>query len=150
VLTTTSSGMYFERFDLAKLELEEDSYKFATAYARSKRAQVVLAAELARRHDPSQVSFHAVHPGWVDTVSLAEGLPAFTKLVRPFLRTPDEGCDTIVWLAGAPAGTIGTGRLWHDRRPRSTTRFPGTGDLDTGAELVAWIRERASRGGVTV
>jgi NAD(P)-dependent dehydrogenase (short-subunit alcohol dehydrogenase family) len=144
VITVTSSGMYLQRFELANLEMPEATFRFATAYARAKRAQVVLTAEWARTTDRALVTFHANHPGWVDTVGLQVGLPAFTRLTRPLLRRPEEGADTMVWLAGAPAGLIGSGRLWHDRRPRSANRFPGKADIDSGAALVSWLESRSA------
>jgi NAD(P)-dependent dehydrogenase (short-subunit alcohol dehydrogenase family) len=150
VITVTSSGMYLQPFELANLEMQEASFRFATAYARAKRAQVVLTAEWARRHDPAQVSFHVTHPGWVNTAGLRDGLPLFTAMTRPFLRAPEEGADTIVWLAGEPASAIGTGKLWHDRRPRTTTRFPRTANVDTGAALLRWLESRAAAGGAPV
>lgn len=143
VITVSSSGMYFQRFELDGLEQPEDGYSFQKAYARAKRAQVVLTEEWARTHDRARVAFHVTHPGWVDTPGLRDGLPLFTRLTRPVLRTPVEGADTIVWLAGAPAGDLGSGRLWHDRRARTTTRIPGTADVDRGAALVAWLEAEA-------
>jgi dehydrogenase/reductase SDR family protein 12 len=59
-----------------------------------------------------------VHPGWADTPGLAESLPRFQALLRPLLRSPEQGVDTIVWLAAADAPLRCTGRLWHDRRVR--------------------------------
>ena len=101
-------------------------YRGATAYARAKRAQVALSGEWARRTDPAAVAFHAMHPGWADTPGLAASLPRFRRLARPVLRTPDQGADTIVWLATAAPGPLGTGRFWHDRRPRPEHLLPWT------------------------
>ena len=82
-----------------------------TAYARTKRMQVVLAEEWAKR---GRDAVHAVHPGWVDTPGIADSLPLFKTLTRPILRTPEQGADTFVWLAGgrraAPAASGTTAR----------------------------------------
>jgi len=43
----------------------------------------------------------------------------------PILRNPDEGADTIVWLALTP-DRLEDGRLWHDRRPRLEHKVPWT------------------------
>ena len=79
--------------------------------------QVVLAGEWARRG--KHVS--SAHPGWVDTPGIADSLPLFKTLTRPILRTPEQGADTFVWLAGA---AVPPGRFWHDRaaRPEHYTR----------------------------
>ena len=93
IVTVSSGGMYTQRFDLAHLEVSADDYRGATAYARAKRAQVVLAHEWARRWGPDGVASYAMHPGWVDTPGLATGLPRFAHL-GPLLRTPGQGADT--------------------------------------------------------
>ena len=48
----------------------------------------------------------SMHPGWADTPGVRRSLPRFFKLTQGVLRTPDEGADTIVWLAASDAATI--------------------------------------------
>jgi dehydrogenase/reductase SDR family protein 12 len=119
----TSGGMYTERFSLDELVMTEQNYDGAVAYARAKRAQVVLTHEWQRRYGASGVDFHAVHPGWADI----PGLPTFFRVAHPFLRSAPEGADTLVWLAGSAAGSpAGDGHLWLDRRPRGEYYLPWT------------------------
>ena len=98
VITVSSGGMYTQRFDLAAVEMDRHHYNGTVAYARAKRAQVVLNREWARRVAPDQVVFQAMHPGWVDTPGIASSLPTFYRRMRPLLRTPGQGADTVVWL----------------------------------------------------
>jgi dehydrogenase/reductase SDR family protein 12 len=65
IVTVSSGGMYTQRFDLNDLELTRDGYRGVTAYARAKRAQVVLAHEWDRRWRHEGVASYAMHPGWV-------------------------------------------------------------------------------------
>ena len=123
VVTVTSGGMYAQRLD-ADLVDSPDRYRPATAYARAKRAQVSLTAEWARRHG-AEIRFETVHPGWADTPGVAASLPRFRSLTGPILRSPEQGAETIAWLALAPLEGP-SGRLWHDRRPRSPHRAPWT------------------------
>ena len=69
-----------------------------------------------------------MHPGWADTPGLSSSLPRFYRLMRPLLRDPHEGADTIVWLATADRDEIDqrSGEFWHDRRPRPKHRLPWT------------------------
>jgi len=46
--------------------------------------------------------------------------------MRPLLRTPAEGADTIVWLAAAREGRSRSGALYLDRRPRPFDRVRAT------------------------
>lgn len=149
VVTVTSGGMYTQRFDLASLEMGDDGYDGVAAYARAKRAQVVLTAEWQRRYGHEGVDFCAVHPGWADTPGLSAGLPAFRRALRPLLRTAGQGADTVVWLAGSADGSVAGGRLWLDRRPRGVyhlpwTRAPAERRVAEGAALWEWCGERVA------
>ena len=127
VLWIASGGMYTQRLDVDALEMGPDDYRGATAYARAKRAQVVLSEEWAKRVRDAGIAVHAMHPGWADTPGLETGLPAFRTVIGPLLRSPEEGADTIVWLASAPLPGRTTGKFWLDRAPRATERFVRSG-----------------------
>jgi NAD(P)-dependent dehydrogenase (short-subunit alcohol dehydrogenase family) len=132
IVTVSSGGMYTQRFDLDSLEMGRTDYDGVVAYARAKRAQVVLAQAWGRRFSSAGVASFSMHPGWVDTPGLESGLPRFRALWRPLLRTPAEGADTVVWLAaGGPAAqarALGvaptTSGFFLDRRRRAERRFP--------------------------
>lgn len=126
VIAVTSGGMYTEALDLDDLASDTGTWSGPQAYARAKRAQTALIREWARRLSGSGVTFDAMHPGWADTPGLAESLPGFYRLMRPLLRTPAEGADTIVWLAAHPDAAGATGELYLDRRPRPFDRAPMT------------------------
>jgi dehydrogenase/reductase SDR family member 12 len=136
VITVTSGGMYAQRLD-AEVVDSPDRYRPATAYARAKRAQVALTAQWARRAG-SDIRFEAAHPGWADTPGVAASLPRFRGITAPVLRTPEQGADTLAWLALAPLEGP-TGRLWHDRRPRGAHRLPWT-PTSHEESLLLWDR----------
>ena len=135
VVTVSSGGMYTQRLDLGRLEMGPDDYDGSVAYARAKRAQVVLNREWAERVAAREVVFHAMHPGWADTPGVQSSLPAFHRVMGPLLRTPDQGADTVVWLASAPEALASSGRFWHDRRPRSEHHVPWTCGGAAGSAL---------------
>jgi hypothetical protein len=60
--------------------------------------------------------------------------------MRPLLRTPRQGADTIVWLATADPGRLGSGQFWHDRRPRPEYRLPWTRERDPATAARLWQR----------
>ncbi len=125
VLAVTSGGMYAQGLPLDDLDYRRGTYSGQRAYARSKRAQVALMREWARR-GRGAVAFAAMHPGWADTPGLEAALPGFHRVMGPLLRSPADGIDTLVWLATREdAGSI-NGRLFLDRRSRSFDRSPLT------------------------
>ena len=145
VVWVTSGGMYSQGLDVDRLEMDADGYKGSAQYARAKRAQVELLGLWAERLAPIAVA-HAMHPGWADTPGVERALPTFRKVTGPALRTPDQGADTLVWLLWAEQPGEISGKLWLDRRERSTVHVPGTGtDDDERARLWAWVEEAAER-----
>jgi NAD(P)-dependent dehydrogenase (short-subunit alcohol dehydrogenase family) len=126
VIVVASGGMYAEKLDVATVQMTASDYDGVRAYARAKRAQVTLTQEWARRFPDCPVAFHSMHPGWADTPGVQASLPTFRRLTRPILRTPQEGADTIVWLAGVDPIPGANGSFWLDRAPRATVRSPGT------------------------
>ena len=141
VITVSSGGMYTQGLRLSTLRTGADPYDGVVAYAQAKRAQVLLNEEWAQR---SQTTFHAMHPGWADTPGVAESLPTFQRVVGRFLRSPEEGADTIVWLAAADEPARSSGQFWLDRRPRGTVRLPGTSaDATTVSRLWQQVADDA-------
>lgn len=120
VITVSSGGMYSEALDSKTMQMGPDGYSGVSAYARAKRVQVALNAEWARRYPDGPV-FAAMHPGWADTPGVQRSLPGFRRITAPILRTPEQGADTILWLAGHD---VDSGRFWLDRTVRGDIRLP--------------------------
>ncbi len=153
VINVSSGGMYSERIRPDDLSFERGEYRGASAYARTKRGQVILTEMWARRFDRSEVVVHAMHPGWAKTAGVRTSLPTFNKIMGPLLRTPEQGADTIVWLAAAPEPAMSTGGFWFDRRPAPVHLFEATRETEqeraelwgglvriTGSDLAAGAR----------
>ncbi len=96
VVNVSSGGMYTQRIHLDDLQMAREEFDGPTAYARTKRAQVILSELWAERLRDTGVVVHAMHPGWADTPGLESSLPRFYAVTRRLLRTPQEGADTIV------------------------------------------------------
>ncbi len=126
VIAVTSGGMYTQAVDLDDLQLASSPYSGPRAYASAKRVQVALVREWARRLAGEAISVNAMHPGWADTPGLAASLPGFHRVMGPLLRSPEEGIDTVIWLATVQPSPPPGGRLYLDRRPRPFDRIPGT------------------------
>jgi dehydrogenase/reductase SDR family protein 12 len=126
VLVVSSGGMYMQRLDVDDLQAREGEFDGPTVYSRSKRAEVVLAERWAEELAGTGVVVHAMHPGWADTPGIKGSIPTFERVMRPLLRTPEQGADTIVWLAAADEPAQITGRFWCDRRVRKTHRLART------------------------
>ncbi|MFJ5832514.1 oxidoreductase [Streptomyces sp. NPDC093089] len=112
VVTVSSEGQRFARFDMANLNAER-RYRSAFAYVQSKRANLYFAVELQRRADASGLRLRsmAVAPGLTRSNVLTGGADgargrAYATLVRLLLRvafrpTP-EGARTSLYASTAP------------------------------------------------
>jgi dehydrogenase/reductase SDR family member 12 len=148
VVTVSSGGMYTQPLDLPALVVARQPFNGSRAYANAKRAQVVLNELWPTRPEAAGVTFHAMHPGWADTPGVQASLPRFRSIMRPVLRTPAQGADTIVWLASAPEPLQRNGAFWLDRRPRATSPLPWTRTSPAEAEaLWSWCVKVARRAG---
>jgi NAD(P)-dependent dehydrogenase (short-subunit alcohol dehydrogenase family) len=127
IVNVLSGGMYLSGIDLDDLQNERGKYDGARAYARAKRGLMMLTQSWAERFRDSGIAVNAMHPGWADTPGVQDSLPGFYRLTRPLLRTPEQGADTIVWLAAAPEAGQVSGKFWLDREPHIDTILPGTG-----------------------
>ncbi len=146
VLTMSSGGMYATGLTVSDLEMGPDDYNGTEQYARAKRAQVTLNEMWAERYGYRGITFHSLHPGWADTPGVDAGLPTFAKVMGPFLRTPEQGADTLVWLAADDAPLESNGRFWLDRKERPIHKLPTTRRSDTTErreELWTWVAETA-------
>ena len=147
VVTVSSGGMYAATLPPADRdgcpEMSVDSYDGTRQYAIAKRAQVTLNEMWAER-EPT-VAFATMHPGWADTPGVQQSLPTFRTLTRPFLRTADQGADTISWLVADDAVSGQSGRFWCDRVVRPIHRLGRTRRSDTPearADLWHWCGTR--------
>jgi len=114
--------------DLSDVQFERRPWSGRSAYAQSKQADRMLTWALARRLSGTGTTANAMHPGFVATeifgkggglVSLGASL--WSKLRG---RRPEEGADTVVWLAASPDVESRSGLFWIDRQERRC-RFRG-------------------------
>jgi NAD(P)-dependent dehydrogenase (short-subunit alcohol dehydrogenase family) len=122
--------------DLEDVEFRRRAYSGRTAYAQSKQADRMLTWALARRLEGTGVTANAMHPGFVATEIFGKGggltslaVSLYSKLRA---RRPEEGADTVVWLAASPEVEERSGLFWIDRQERRC-RF-----RDTDAEDGLW------------
>ena len=105
-------------------------------YCATKLANILFTNELHRRtHDLGLATF-SVHPGVVAT-NFAENFPAplraGLKLLRPLLRSPEQGAAPVVELVTDPARRTDAGE-YFDRHTR-TQQQPQASDLQAAERL---------------
>lgn len=126
VIWVSSGGMLTTKLQLDDPQWLDRDYDGVRAYAETKRAQVILAELWAEELAETPVVVNSMHPGWADTPAVASSLPRFHQVTEAILRTPEEGADTVVWLAASEAAASARGRFHFDRKAVRTHWLPTT------------------------
>ncbi|MEP5764563.1 MAG: SDR family NAD(P)-dependent oxidoreductase [Halieaceae bacterium] len=137
VINVVSGGMYSQKLREWDLQNEQDKYSGSVAYARCKRALMIKTEQWAEGWAADGITVNAMHPGWADTPGVEDSLPEFHKLTRRILRTPEEGADTINWLAVATEAGKVSGKLFLDREPRTTHLMASTRESSESREALS-------------
>lgn len=120
------------------------SYGAMKAYGKSKLCNILFAKELADRLLDDGITSNSLHPGTVSTNFAAESgaiFGAVLSLARPFLKTPEQGAATSIYLAASPQVNHVTGLYFDDSKPKTPTKdaqnnFYAKRLWDMSAELV--------------
>jgi NAD(P)-dependent dehydrogenase (short-subunit alcohol dehydrogenase family) len=108
--------------DLHDVQFERRPWSGRVAYAQSKQADRMLTWALARRLAGTGVSANAMHPGFVATEIFGKGgglvSVAASLYSKVRAKRPEEGADTVVWLAASPDVEGRSGLFWIDRQER--------------------------------
>lgn len=146
VVTVSSGAQAMGRIDFEDL-MGERRYSGQRAYNQSKLANVLFTYELARRLDGTGVTATVLHPGVVRTSFAAEdpspGMRLFLPVVRPFMKTPEQGAATSVHLASSPDVEGVTGQYFANSRPRRSSA--ASYDVATAARLWEVSEQLVSR-----
>ncbi|MFT3968576.1 MAG: SDR family NAD(P)-dependent oxidoreductase [Sphingobium sp.] len=116
ILNTSSAG------HLASPPLDWDDIQYTRdwqsgrVYCLVKLYNVLHARELAKRLAPDGIVAHSIHPGTIGSNFANHCEPGMKAYMESQdLRPPEEGADTLVWLATAPEAGEQTGLYFHKR-----------------------------------
>lgn len=137
VITTASDAHKGMRIPFDDLDAER-SYRLGgfVRYGQSKLANILFTSELERRIDGSGVSAYCHHPGVVATgFNRNNGslMNAAMLAMKPLIRSPERGAETLVWLAEAEQ-PFPPGGYFFNRAARA----PSGAALDLDAARRLW------------
>jgi retinol dehydrogenase-14 len=136
IVTVSSGAQSLGRIDFD--DLMGERYSGQTAYNQSKLANVMFTYELARRVAGTGVTVTALHPGLTNTSFSAEDpsrvFAPLVKAMRPFMRKPERGADTPVYLASSPKVEGISGQYFVDRDSKRSHKS----SYDTQATARLW------------
>jgi retinol dehydrogenase 14 len=136
IVTVSSAAHSMGKLDFDDL-MAERNYSGQRAYNQSKLGNVMFTYELARRLAGTGVTATALHPGVTSTGFGAEDavrvMAPLVALLRPFMKSPERGADTAVYLASAAGADGVTGLYFADSKARKS--HESTYDASAAARL---------------
>lgn len=122
VVSTSSSMQARGKLDLEKTPTSLEG-SGPGAYAASKLANILFTKELQRRLEGTTATANCFEPGMVRTQFGGFGsdqgflLNVVYALAKPFSITPEQGADSLIWLATSPEAASLEGEYVSKRRP---------------------------------
>lgn len=141
IVNVASDAHKFAAIDFDDLQSER-GYASLRVYGRSKGCNLLFNLELARRLEGTGVTVNALHPGGVNTgLGDAPGglLDIVRSVVMRFMKSPEQGAETSLYLATSPEVDGVTGGYFSRRKPHGSTRQ--VRDPDLAARL--WAESEA-------
>jgi NAD(P)-dependent dehydrogenase (short-subunit alcohol dehydrogenase family) len=136
IINVSSGAHHGGQLDFNDLQSKR-FYNVATAYGKSKLANVLFTYELARRLAGTKITANALTPGMVATDIWKKVHPWLTPLIYPLIErfgmTPPEGAQTSIYLATSPEVEGVTGKYFVDKHPVSTS--PESYDSEAAKKL---------------
>ena len=118
IVTVSSDGHRWGKIDLDDLQSRK-RYRAFPVYGMTKLANILFTRELAERLEGTGVTANSMHPGGVNTNfgNNNSGIMAVLfRAFKPFMRTPEQGADTLIYLASSPEVEGMTGKYLADRK----------------------------------
>jgi len=119
VVTVSSEAERWGNVDFDDLQSKK-KYRGFPVYGMTKLANIMFTYELAGRLKGTGVTATCMHPGAVNTrfgTNNSGPMTILFRLFKPFMRTPEQGADTLIWLASSPEVEGASGRYYSDRKP---------------------------------
>jgi retinol dehydrogenase 14 len=126
IITVSSEARRGAEIDFDDLQSER-KYRGFPVYGKSKLANILFTYELAERLRGTGVTANCVHPGAVSTnFGMNNGgvMVLLFRALKPFMRTPEQGADTLIYLASSPEVEGVSGRYFGDRKVISSSEEP--------------------------
>lgn len=118
VVTTSSEAQRWGNMDLDDLQSKK-KYRSMRVYGMTKLANIMFTYELAERLEGTGVTANCFHPGAINT-NLGQNNGGLTALIgrgiKLFLRSPEEGADTLIWLSSSPDVEGVSGKYFANRK----------------------------------
>lgn len=141
VINVASRAHQQGKIDFGNLQGERKFSAFRQ-YGTTKLCNILFTKSLATR---SPINTYCYHPGVVATGfghDKPSALSSMLKFAKIFLRSPEQGADTGLFLASQPAQALQSGGYYVDRRQKTPSKQAR--DPRLAEELWRWSEEQVA------
>jgi NAD(P)-dependent dehydrogenase (short-subunit alcohol dehydrogenase family) len=142
VVVASKAHRHVKGIDFNALRQPTSSVGGLHEYSVAKLANILFAAELARRLQGTGVTSYALHPGVVAT-DVWRAVPKFiTMLLKRFMLSSEDGAATTLYCATSPACVSESGLYYDSQKPQQPS--PAARNVELAQQLwhasEGWIR----------
>ena len=133
IVSTASDAHSGAKLDFSDLQSSRRYSGFAV-YGRSKLCNILFTRELAQRLNGTGITANCLHPGFVATRFGDQSggvLSLGIRAAKTFALTPEQGAQTMVYLAGSPDVAETSGGYFVKCKPATPSR-EAQNDADAG------------------
>jgi retinol dehydrogenase-14 len=118
VITVSSEAQSWGTMDFEDMQSRR-KYRGFPIYGMTKLANIMFTYELAERLNGTGVAVNCLHPGSVGTnfgQNNRDPMALFFRIFKTFMRSPQQGADTLIWLASSSEVDGVSGKYFSDRK----------------------------------
>jgi retinol dehydrogenase-14 len=118
IITVSSEAQRWGKMNFDDLQSEK-RYRSFPVYGMTKLANIMFTFDLAERLEGTGVTANCIHPGAVNTnfgTNQRSPMNLIFRAFKPFMRSPEQGADTVIYLAASPDVEGMTGKYLSDRK----------------------------------
>ncbi|MBY8986853.1 MAG: SDR family oxidoreductase [Candidatus Lokiarchaeota archaeon] len=125
IINVGSAAHRMGKIDFEDLQRKNKKGRFFRLYGSSKLALTLVSYELSRKLEDSHVTVNVVHPGLINTNLGRDRNSTSSGFTRKFLKSPEIGAETSIYLASSPEVEGVTGKYFVNKevKPSSKTSY---------------------------
>jgi NAD(P)-dependent dehydrogenase (short-subunit alcohol dehydrogenase family) len=115
IINTSSNAHRRARLQFEDIEFSK-KYSHIMAYSQSKLANILFTKKLSQKLRSNGTTVNCFNPGLVNT-AIFDSMPFIKILMRPFMKSPEKGAQTLIHLCISPELSKISGEYFENKKP---------------------------------
>ena len=122
IINVGSAAHRMGKIDFEDLPQKNKKGRFFKLYGSSKLAMILVSYELSRKLEGANVTVNIVHPGLINTNLGRDRLSTSKRFTGKFLKSPEVGAETSIFLASSPKVEGITGKYFANKKEKPSSK----------------------------